>query len=124
MIGAPFAGYEAYVVEAWLDYAHNPEGLHGLLQVADGTRGAGRLGLVLKLDAVVLAEAHVHGVELDEVHFHELADWDSLLDIVAAGAIAAFGDSLPIEFDVLEMRPAAWRAVDVFGEAASTSASA
>jgi UDP-N-acetylmuramyl tripeptide synthase len=34
-------------LQVFLDYAHNPEGLHGLLQVADGTRGAGRLGLVL-----------------------------------------------------------------------------
>ncbi len=35
------------------------------------------------------AEASVHGIALDTVHFHELADWDSLLDLVAAGAIAA-----------------------------------
>ncbi|MET0918585.1 MAG: LarC family nickel insertion protein [Burkholderiales bacterium] len=35
------------------------------------------------------AEAHVHGIAVDQVHFHELADWDSLLDVVAAGCIAA-----------------------------------
>lgn len=35
------------------------------------------------------AEAAVHGTPLDAVHFHELADWDSLMDVVAAGAIAA-----------------------------------
>lgn len=35
------------------------------------------------------AEAHIHNVSLDEVHFHELADWDSLMDVVAAGSIAA-----------------------------------
>ena len=35
------------------------------------------------------AEAKVHGVPVDDVHFHELADWDSLADVTAAGCIAA-----------------------------------
>jgi uncharacterized protein (TIGR00299 family) protein len=35
------------------------------------------------------AEAGIHGVEPAQVHFHELADWDSLADVVAAGSIAA-----------------------------------
>jgi UDP-N-acetylmuramyl tripeptide synthase len=34
-------------LQVFLDYAHNPDGLLGLLQVAGTTRGAGRLGLVL-----------------------------------------------------------------------------
>lgn len=35
------------------------------------------------------AEAKIHGVPVEKVHFHEIADWDSLLDVVCAGSIAA-----------------------------------
>jgi len=35
------------------------------------------------------AESRMHGVPIEAVHFHEIADWDSLMDIVAAGSIAA-----------------------------------
>ncbi len=41
------------------------------------------------------AESLVHQVPLDEVHFHELADWDSLMDVVAAASIlAAIGNDV------------------------------
>lgn len=33
------------------------------------------------------AEAAIHGVAVDDVHFHELAGWDSLMDVVAAGSV-------------------------------------
>ncbi len=41
------------------------------------------------LAVLTQAEADVHGTPIESVHFHELADWDSVMDIVAAGAIAA-----------------------------------
>jgi UDP-N-acetylmuramyl tripeptide synthase len=34
-------------LQVYVDYAHNPEGLHGLLDIATAQRGRGRLGLVL-----------------------------------------------------------------------------
>lgn len=33
------------------------------------------------------AEAKIHAKTLDDVHFHELADWDSLMDVVASAVI-------------------------------------
>lgn len=49
------------------------------------------------------AEAQIHGVALDRVHFHEIADWDTLADLTAAaaliGALEGWGwsiDPLPL----------------------------
>ena len=35
------------------------------------------------------AEAAIHHVPVDEVHFHEIGDWDSLMDVTAAGSVVA-----------------------------------
>ena len=40
-------GDDAHPLRVLLDYAHNPDGLRGLLQVAQGQRGHGRLALIL-----------------------------------------------------------------------------
>ena len=53
--------------------------------LSGGTREHALALLALLADA----EAHVHGTSVQSVHFHELADWDSLMDVVAAGCIAA-----------------------------------
>lgn len=39
------------------------------------------------LTIIAKAEAKIHNKTLDDVHFHELADWDSLMDVVAAAVI-------------------------------------
>ena len=44
---------------------------------------------VAVLTILAEAEAAIHRVPVEAVHFHEIADWDSLLDVVAAGSIAA-----------------------------------
>src|SRR6185295_18890158 len=41
------------------------------------------------LTHIAQAEARIHDVPVERVHFHEIADWDSLMDVVAAGSIAA-----------------------------------
>ncbi len=43
-------------------------------------------GILLRLAET---ESRLHRVPVHDVHFHELADWDSLMDVVAAGSIAA-----------------------------------
>jgi uncharacterized protein (TIGR00299 family) protein len=59
-------------------------------RVADAPLSAPTRTHALALLALLAdAEARVHGIPVDAVHFHELADWDSLLDVVAAGCIAA-----------------------------------
>jgi uncharacterized protein (TIGR00299 family) protein len=49
---------------------------------------AARTHALALLALLANAEAQVHNISVDDVHFHELGDWDSLLDIVAAGSIA------------------------------------
>ena len=39
------------------------------------------------LSIIARAEAKIHDKTLDDVHFHELADWDSLMDVVASAVI-------------------------------------
>jgi pyridinium-3,5-bisthiocarboxylic acid mononucleotide nickel chelatase len=41
------------------------------------------------LTLIAGVEAEIHQVPVEDVHFHEIADWDSLVDVVAAGSIAA-----------------------------------
>ncbi len=38
-------------------------------------------------DLIAMAEGEVHGRPADEVHLHEIADWDSIVDLVAAAVI-------------------------------------
>ncbi|MEM7426657.1 MAG: LarC family nickel insertion protein [Pseudomonadota bacterium] len=36
------------------------------------------------------AEARCHGIPVDQVHFHELADWDSIADIISAASLIEY----------------------------------
>jgi uncharacterized protein (TIGR00299 family) protein len=63
-------------------------GLLALIRAAALNSGTGAEAKAL-LTILAEAEAKIHAIPVDQVHFHELADWDSLLDVVAAGSIAA-----------------------------------
>ncbi|MBE0615908.1 MAG: LarC family nickel insertion protein [Burkholderiales bacterium] len=39
------------------------------------------------LEILGRAESQIHRVALEDVHFHELAAWDSIMDVVAAGSV-------------------------------------
>jgi len=53
--------------------------------LSEGT--ATHAATILRL--IAEAEAGIHGVAVDDVHFHEIGDWDSLMDVVAAGSLIA-----------------------------------
>ncbi len=54
-------------------------------KLAEGTAAQS----VAILRHLAVAEAAIHGVAVEDVHFHEIGDWDSLMDVTAAGSIAA-----------------------------------
>jgi len=60
----------------------------GLIAAAELHPGTAEQAIAI-LRRLAEAESRTHRVPLDEVHFHEIADWDSLMDVVAAGSIAA-----------------------------------
>ncbi len=66
-------------------YADLVDRIHTAPGLSEGTadQAAAILGLLAG------AESRLHGVPVNDVHFHEIGDWDSLLDVVAAGSIGA-----------------------------------
>jgi len=62
--------------------------LAGRIRAAPLAAGTAAQALAI-LALLAGAEARIHGVAPGAVHFHEVGDWDSLMDVVAAGSIAA-----------------------------------
>lgn len=76
-------------------HEHEPDPRHGhrpFAEIREGLRasvlspGARDHALAI-FTHVAAAEAHVHGATAETVSFHELGEWDSIADIVAAAAI-------------------------------------
>lgn len=80
------------------DHVHGQAGAHDhavrfpemvqLISSADLHAGTADQAIAI-LRLLAEAESRTHRVQLEDVHFHEIADWDSLMDLVAAGSIVA-----------------------------------
>jgi len=72
------------------DHAHGTRFVDLLARIEAAPLHAGTAAQsIAVLRRLAEAESRMHRVPVDEVHFHEIGDWDSLLDVVAAGSIAA-----------------------------------
>ena len=79
---------------------HDPHGVGGYTEIMARIAAAALApGTAQHAEAILTilgeAEARIHNVPLADVHFHEIADWDSLADVVGAGSIiAALSDAV------------------------------
>ena len=62
--------------------------MRNLLENAALSEGTAEAACAI-LHRIAEAEAQVHDIPIDRVHFHEIADWDALMDVTAAGSICA-----------------------------------
>ncbi len=62
--------------------------MRALLETAALSQGTAEAACAI-LQRIAEAEAQVHDIPIDRVHFHEIADWDALMDVTAAGSICA-----------------------------------
>jgi len=77
-------------VSAFAGEAAHPTGsvseIKAFIQASDLSPEVRRIAIGL-FDLIAAAEGEVHGRPADEVHLHEIADWDSIVDLVAAAVI-------------------------------------
>lgn len=90
MLRALGFGLEGYSADHTHHHHHDTNFRELVLRIeaADLTAGTARHATAI-LSIIAQVEARIHDVPIDDVHFHEIGDWDSLLDVIAAGSIAA-----------------------------------
>ncbi len=76
--------------------------MRALLAAADLSDGTATAACAI-LHRIAEAEARVHAIPIDQVHFHEIADWDALMDVTAAGSICAALDGAGISLAPLPL---------------------
>ena len=81
--------------------AHYPD-LEAIILGAPLSEGTAEIAAAI-LRQLAMAEATVHDVPLERVHFHEIADWDSLADVVAAASILAAMPGLSVSVGPLPL---------------------
>ncbi|MDA1308463.1 MAG: LarC family nickel insertion protein [Proteobacteria bacterium] len=93
------AGITGMRVKITGDAGHHHHATGSFRQIKERLQAAGLASGVLARAIAIFqllaeAEGEIHGKPIDQVHFHEIADWDSIADIVgAAAAIEAIGAS-------------------------------
>jgi len=80
-----------FLVEAPHEHGHHHHhaawrGIRGMLQASSLADGTKRHALAI-FSLLADAEGQVHGIAADEVGFHEVGAWDSIVDIVAAACL-------------------------------------
>ncbi len=105
-------------VRIWLDFAHNPEGLAGLLDIVQAQRGLGRLGLILghagnRRDEDIRALAHTAAqyrpdrIILKEIQGYERGRaFGEVAELMRAQLIADGVDTATIDFIADEVEAA------------------
>jgi pyridinium-3,5-bisthiocarboxylic acid mononucleotide nickel chelatase len=80
-----------FLLSARVDAPHHHAAFRDMvarIEAAPLTQGTAAHATAI-LHLLAEAEAAIHHVPVDEVHFHEIGDWDSLMDVTAAGSVAA-----------------------------------
>ena len=85
-------GITATQVKVTADESHHHRGLKAINAMIDGSKLPTEVKDLSRTIFLRLghAEAAVHGVDLEEIHFHEVGALDSIVDIVGAAAGIAF----------------------------------
>jgi len=88
LVDAPHAHHDHGHHHHHHDHDTTYRGLRARIEAAPLAEGTAEHACAI-LHRIAEAEALAHDLPIDRVHFHEIADWDSLMDVTAAGSLVA-----------------------------------